>query len=802
MIKRIKLRTLVLGGAITLLFVFLVAHLYKTQVVNGEQWLSMAEKRWSTSEKFPAKRGTITDRNGNMLAMDAIAYNVSINPTLIHNLELVDEISLGLSSILEVSKDYILEQLNMKREDGSYYSNRELRKGGWQIEKPLADELTVFNDELKAKLRAEKKGSDTGIYISETYERLYPRNKLASQIIGYISLDGENKIGLESMYDDILQGHDGYISYKKDGQRVQIVGSDVEYVAPKDGQKIELTIDNDIQLYAEEALRDVVQKYSPKSATAIVANPKTMEILAMANLPDYDPNQYWESDYEAMYNHAVGSLYEPGSTFKIATLAAAIEEGVFDPEEIYQSGSIIVGNDPTPIRDHNRVGWGKISFLEGLKLSSNVAFVKLGYERLGSEKLREYLTNFGFAQKTGIEVTNEATGTIRFQYPRDVAAATFGQGVVLVTPIQQVAAVAAVANGGVLMKPYMVKSITDPETQTTTVTEPTVVRRVISEQTSKLANEYLEQVVSDREKGTGRNAYIEGYRVAGKTGTAQKVTKEANGYSSDRFVVSFIGYAPVEDPQLIVYVIIDEPNDSLAGGGAVAAPVFREILLKSLRKLEIAPSYIVQGEEENSENSQVEALIQAPDVTGMKGALAKEKLKVAGLSHEFVGEGAIVESQIPAAGSLVHPTQKVYLITEKKDKLVIPDLIGASLRDAVEITALLGVKLKVEGTGYVYEQKLNDSSGKRELTIKLKPMELSEYALASPRIDELDEGEAQADDAEQGEAATEAVDSEAGAGGTEAGDSEANDGEAGGGDGEGQESEGTADQSTDSSSNA
>lgn len=751
MIKRIKLRTLVLGGVISLLFLFLIFHIYKVQIVEGSMWLGLAEKRWSTTETFHAKRGTITDRNDNVLAMDALAYNVSINPKLIHEAGIAEQVTEGLVSILGMSKEAVSGHLNAKREDGTYYSNRELRKGGWEIEKTVADELKAFSDQIKDELGLQKKVRDSGIYITETYERLYPRDELASQVVGYISLDGENKIGAESTFNDLLTGSDGYISYQKDGQRVQIAGSDVEYVAPKDGQKIQLTIDNDIQHYAEEALRNVVKEYSPKSATAIVADPNTMEILAMANMPEFNPNEYGKSDFASMYNHAVGSLYEPGSTFKIATLAAAIEEGEFNPEELYQSGSIYVQGDPTPIRDHNRIGWGKITFLEGLKYSSNVAFVKLGFERLGGDKLRDYFTRFGFGQKTGIEIPNEATGTIHFQYNRDIAAASFGQGGVLVTPIQQVAAVAAVANGGNLMKPYILKSVTDPATQTTTVTEPTVVRRVISEESSRLASGYLEQVVSDRIDGTGRNAYIEGYRVAGKTGTAQKVV--GKGYSSDKFVVSFIGYAPVDNPQLIVYVLVDEPKDKNAGGGAVAAPVFREIMLKSLRKLDIAPDYdaIV---EENNENSEVtiEVTVETPDVTGMKGALAKEKLKNAGMNYEFVGDGAIIEQQIPAAGSLVHPTQTVYLITEQKENLVVPDLTGASLRDAVEITALLGIQLKIEGSGYIYDQTLDESGSTKVLRVKLSAMQESEFNQtdSSNETDESseDSSEEQSDESE------------------------------------------------------
>ncbi|MCR8655996.1 penicillin-binding protein [Paenibacillus endoradicis] len=723
MIKRIKLRTLLLGGVITLLFLFLIFHIYKVQVVEGSMWLQLAEKRWSTSETFKSKRGTITDRSGNVLAMDAIAYNVSINPKLIHGAGIEDEVSEALKTILGMPEDTVNSNVNAKRDDGTYYSNRELRKGGWQIEKEVADQLKAFSDELKKKLSMEKKAADTGIYIEETYERIYPQHKIASQLIGYISIDGENKMGVESTFNDLLTGSDGHISYQKDGQKVQIAGSDVEYVAPKNGQKIELTIDADIQGYAEEALRSVVQQYSPKSATAIVADPNTMEILAMANMPDFDPNNYGDSDYSNMYNHAVGSLYEPGSTFKIVTLAAAIEEGVFDPDELYQSGSIYVPGDPNPIRDHNRYGWGKISFLQGLKFSSNVAFVKLGFERLGGEKLKAYFNNFGFAQKTGIEIPNEAVGTIRFQYNREIAAAAFGQGGVVVTPIQQIAAVAAVANGGELMQPYIVKSKTDPTTQTTIVTEPTTVRRVISEESSKLANEYLEQVVSDRIDGTGRNAYIEGYRVAGKTGTAQKVI--GNKYSSDKYVVSFIGYAPVDDPQLIVLVIVDEPNDKNAGGSKVAAPVFREIMLKSLRKLNIAPNYENIAVEEGE--TPTEVMITTPDVTGMKGGLAKEKLKNAGLPFEFIGDGSIVEQQIPTAGTLVHPTQTVYLVTEQKENLSIPDLTGVSLRDAVEIAALLGVQLKIEGAGYVYSQQLIEDGKSKVLNIMLSPLKESEY---------------------------------------------------------------------------
>jgi len=761
MIKRMKIRTLVLGGIVTLLFVVLIFHVYKVQVVEGSKWLEMAEQRWMTTETFKAKRGSIVDRSGNVLAMDAIAYNVSINPKVIHENEIAYEVSQILSEVLQVDKSVIDEHLNAKRENGEYYSNRELRKGGWNIEKEVADALKEARESLKKELVAKKKTSDTGIYIFETYERFYPREQLASQIVGYISLDGEHKIGLESMFNDELTGTDGYITYKKDGKRVQILNSDVDYVQVQDGKQIQLTIDTEIQNFAEEALREMADKYSPKSASVIVANPNTMEIYAMANYPTFDPNAYWESDYANMYNHAVGSLYEPGSTFKIVTLAAAIEEGLFDPNDTFKSGSITVPGEPKPFRDHNRVGWGEITYLEGLKYSSNVAFVKLGFEMLGGERLRSYINAFGFGQKTGVEVPNEATGTIRIQYNSEIAAAAFGQGGVLVTPIQQVAAVSAVANGGKLMKPYIVKSITDLSTNTTTLTEPKMVRQVISEQTSKLAGEYLEQVVSDLERGTGRKAYIEGYRVAGKTGTAQKVV---NGdYSSSKYVVSFIGYAPVDNPELVISVIVDEPNDSLAGGSVVAAPVFREVMLKSLRKLDIAPNYLTTPISTGDEDGQKINMIEVPDIVGMKGVLAKEKIKNAGLQFEFIGDGAIIEQQIPSGGSLAHPGQKIYFITEKRENINIPDLTGSSLRDALEVTSLLGIKLQVDGSGYIYKQQLTEDTKSKTLKVYLSPMKQSDQytgVLDELDPDEQNETDSNSDEAKQEDEASKADDNE------------------------------------------
>ncbi|MGO4373394.1 penicillin-binding protein, partial [Paenibacillus sp. MCAF20] len=539
----------------------------------------------------------------------------------------------------------------------------------------------------------------------------YPSQLLASQLIGFVDREGKAKSGVEAYFNDQLEGVNGEIKFLKDGKRVQLSDGEVEYQAPKDGQNIALTIDSNIQNYVEEALREIVAKYNPKSITAIAADPNTMEILAMANMPEFNPNSYWDSNYANYNNHGVVSLYEPGSTFKIMTLAAAVEEGVFNPNETYKSGSVTIYGDT--IRDIQRGGWGTISYLDGLKHSSNVAFVNLGYQKLGAEKLRDYLTKFGFAQKTGIQLNGERTGVINMQYPIEVATAAIGQGVA-VTPIQQVAAVAAVANGGKLMQPQIIKSITDPTTNKTTVFEPKVVRQVISKETSRKVGEYLEQVVSDQVIGTGRRAFIEGYRIAGKTGTAEKSID--GKYSEDKFVVSFVGYAPVENPKIVLYIVVDEPDDSTVGGGFVAAPAFREIMLKSLRHMGIMPDTSLIKEE-----AKKEAAIVVPKVTDLLLAQAKATLAPKNLTFEIIGNGKSVLQQIPAAGSVVNPSQRVYLLTEQRDKLKVPDMTGLSLRDALEITTLLGIQLIPEGQGYVVSQKEETKNGKRSLKIVLAP---------------------------------------------------------------------------------
>lgn len=721
MIKRIRIRTMFIGGCITILFFILIARLFWVQVVDASFWTTEAEKTWSTTVKLDSVRGTIYDQNMRPLAVDAPAYTVAVNPKRIHELNLERDIAKKLGEILKKPENEMMEIVTAKNDKGEFYVNREVKPEGWKIDQPLADKVSAYMDELKDKVG---KNADVGIYLLKESKRFYPNDELASQVLGYTDKDGKAVMGLESYFDKDLAGTDGSISYQKDQKGYKLPSTNEIYTPEKDGKNLVLTIDENIQNYTQKALKEAYDKYQPVSATAIVADPKTMDILAMANLPTFNPNKYGETkDMASFKNNAVQSAYEPGSTFKIITLAAAVQEGVFNPNELYKSGSMKVGG--WPIRDHKRSGWGEITFLEGLKRSSNVAFVKLGYERLQKDKLEKYFKDFGFGQKTGIPLPGEREGTLRLDSSAAVATSSYGQGGVVVSPIQQVAGVAAVANGGKLMTPRLVKEIIDPTTNEKTVIEPKVVRQVISPETSRQVGEYLEQVVSDQKIGTGRSAYIDGYRIAGKTGTAQ--TSVNGKYSADKYVVSFIGYAPVEDPQVLIYVLLDQPNDKYAGGGTAAGPVFKEIMSQSLNYLNIKPSAKTNdaNKDKKNDNKSSQTANQAavvPDLANMKLNEAKEQLTKKGITFETIGKGSKIVRQVPDAGTPLASGNRVYLITEDPKNITIPDMKGSSLRDVLEFCTLLDISYSIKGEGYVVSQKITKEENHVHVDFTLAPM--------------------------------------------------------------------------------
>lgn len=728
MVKRIKLRTLVIGGLFILFFVVIISRLVWYQVINQDFWMEKAEASWTGYQELPAKRGTIYDATGEVLAMDAPAYNVVLNPKVIQTLrqdpDLVEKridveasIVKKLNEVLGKPESELYELARKKRDDtGEYHIYREVRSEGWKIDQETHDKLSSFIEELEE----ETDSTDIGLYLLEDEKRYYPKNTVASHVLGYMDREGNAVGGIESQFDDILEGTDGSLHYEKDRKGTKLPKASEVYTPAQDGKNIYLTIDRTIQQYIEESIEKVYNQYNPESITVIAADPTTGDILGMANAPNFNPNSYWESssNMRSFYNPAIMASYEPGSTFKIVTLAAAVQEGLFDPNAYYQSGSIKAGG--RTIRDHNRVGWGTITYLEGLKRSSNVAFVKLGFEMLKEEKFKSYIDKFGFGKATGIELPGESKGLVNFQYAADVAAASYGHGQTTVTPLQQIMAVSAVANGGTLLKPNIVKRIEDPMTGTVEERKPEAVDSVIDKQVAKKVSEYLEQVVSDQEIGTGKAAYIEGYRVAGKTGTALKINKETGQYEDERARVSFIGYAPVNDPKIALIVVVDDPQDYYQGGGFVAPVMFKEIVSKSLRYMNV-PTTEEINQQDSNKSTAASSQKKAPNVQGLTLTTAKERLAEQGYLFETIGSGTEVKKQYPEPGDTLSSRQRVYLLTDEPSKLSLPDLTGKSLRDVMELCSLLEWNLHVEGEGYVVGYNIATQNNQRDVYVKLSP---------------------------------------------------------------------------------
>ncbi|GAB7387667.1 penicillin-binding protein 2B [Bacillaceae bacterium] len=688
--KRISYRALLLALIFTFSFLLLLIRVLWLQTVQADWLMQKAEATWERKEVIEPKRGTIYDRNGEILAYTGKAYNVfaRLKPLYEGDENYVrDEEKFAtaqkLAPVLNMSVDS-LARLMAKDLD-----QVELRNGGWKIDEKKASRVQAL------KL--------PGIGLDETSKRYYPNDDFASHVIGYVNYDGKAEMGIERHFNKELTGEPGRIEFLKDGEGFQLPDGKENYIPAKDGYDVYLTIDKQIQDYLEAALEKAENEFHPEKMTAIVADPRTGEILAMANRPSFNPNEYW--NIKNYTNHAIESTFEPGSTFKIVTLAAAVEERLFDPNATYMSGRYtnLPGGDV--INDHNNGrGWGRITYLEGVQRSSNVLFVILGKDKLGKERLFRYISAFGFGQPTGIELPREAVGYIRDVnrvYPVEVATTAFGQGVA-VTAIQQVMAVGAVANGGDLLQPHIVKEIRDPNTnEVIKRTEPKLIRRVVSQETSRRVRDYLETVVTS-EVGTGESFRIEGYQVAGKTGTAQKVGPDGN-YLHGKYIFSFIGFAPKNDPRLLVYVVVDSPQieSYQLGGRLVVAPIFKSVMKNSLQYLKVPP----QTDAPNVVPDQADE-VTLPDVMNKQVTVAKNELSERGLRVEIIGRGNRVIRQYPQAGSKLDEKGTVYLVTQKTNELQVPDFTGRSLREVMEVCSILGLPVKAFGEGYVVKQSI------------------------------------------------------------------------------------------------
>ncbi|MEK5239095.1 stage V sporulation protein D [Paenibacillus sp. FSL L8-0470] len=630
-VTRQRMLWTLLGLAV--LFGSLAVRLAYVQLSKGEELSAKAENLLRRDIPFTAKRGEILDREGTSLA-----YNVSSPTIYAVPVQVKDKQGTAqqLAPLLGMTEVKLVTLLSKGK------SSVKLQPGGRKITMELA--ASIRDLQLP------------GIVVAEDNKRYYPYGDLAAHILGFTGIDNQGITGVENIYDKLLRGIDGKISYLSDAGGRLMPGSSEKYFEPQEGLSLQLTIDKQIQSIMERELDQAMVKYQAQGSWAIAMNPKNGEILAMASRPGYEPGAYKEYD-AAVYNRnlPIWMTYEPGSTFKIITLAAALQEGKVDlqHEHFFDPGFIEVGG--AKLRCWKKGGHGSQTFLEVVENSCNPGFVVMG-QRLGKDTLFKYIRDFGFGTKTGIDLNGEASG-ILFKPsqvgPVELATTAFGQGV-SVTPIQQIAAVSAAINGGKLYTPHVAKAWINPDTgETVSEVKPQEVRQVISEETSKKVRAALESVVA---KGTGRPAFIDGYRVGGKTGTAQKVI---NGrYSPTEHIVSFVGFAPADDPQIVVYTAVDNPQ-GIQFGGVVAAPIVQNILEDSLRYLKVPerkdqlPKTYKYGET---------PIVTVPDLTG---ATVQDIYEDLNMNFTLVrsGSGNTVVNQAPKAGARVEQgsTIRIYM---------------------------------------------------------------------------------------------------------------------------------------------
>lgn len=618
----VRKRLLFVLFGVLIAFGVLVVRLGYVQLWNGGKLSQMAEDSWRREIPFEPKRGDIVDRNGVKLAYDISKPTLYAIPVQVKDPK---GTAAKLSPLLGMTEDALYAKLTKKE------MNVTLQPGGRRITTELANQIRALNL--------------PGIVVAEDSKRYYPFGSLAANILGFTGYnDGLN--GVELKYNDMLKGIRGNVSSLTDAAGNAMPNSSQKYTPPRDGLTLELTIDQAIQSIVERELDQAVLQYQPNSAIAIAMDPNTGEVLAMASRPTFDPANYQKVDPK-VYNRnlPIWMTYEPGSTFKIITLAAALQENKVDltHEFFYDPGYTEVGG--ARLRCWKGGGHGSQSFLEVVENSCNPGFVALG-QRLGKETLFDYIKNFGFGKKTGIDLVGEANGilfNLKNVGPVELATTSFGQGV-SVTPIQQVAAVSAAINGGKLYQPFVAKKWIQPQTgMVLQETQPQLVRQVISPETSQKVRSALESVVA---QGTGGKAFLDGYRVGGKTGTAQKVV---NGrYSPNEHIVSFIGFAPADDPKLVVYVAVDNPQ-GIQFGGVVSAPIVRNIMADALPHLGVQPRKTQLEKEYKYPDT---PMVTVPNLVGKTVDDIYEDMN-SNFQLSASGKGTTVLRQAPAAGARV-----------------------------------------------------------------------------------------------------------------------------------------------------
>jgi len=679
---RIKKRILFVMAVFFLSFVLLVGRLFYLQLIKGEELKKRAFSQWTRERLVAPKRGSIVDRNGKILAMSITAETVVASLNQIKDKEWTAKV---LSGILQMDYQKILNKLNTKGVSDIYIARN--------IDKEKADKI--------------RKYALPGIYLTGGTKRVYPNGNFLAQVLGFTGIDDQGLSGLELYYDKYLRGKPGAISAQTDASGRAAPFSEEFFKKPVDGYDLMLTIDETIQHFAEKYAQKALYDNKAKSVTIIVEKVKTGEILAMTSKPDFDPNKPFELIYKDRFpdfdklsqaeknkivqsmwrNRALTDTYEPGSTFKIVTAAAGLEEGVVNENsQFYCRGYVKVANAIIKCwRYYNP--HGSENFVEGVQNSCNPVFIEIG-QRLGKEKLYKYINLFGFGQKTGIDLPGEAKGIVQpigKVGPVELATISFGQGI-SATPIQVISMINAVANDGVWVQPHVVKTIYDKDKKLIKSFDSPQKRRVLDQDVARRLRNILQSVVTN---GTGHNAYLLGYRVAGKTGTSQKYDK-----TSKKYIASFGGFAPADNPEVSVLVIIDEPDPSLYYGGLIAAPVARDLLNDILRYLDIQPQYTAE------ELKQIEFYKEyiVPNTIGMNIEDAKKEIYNNKFNAKVIGSGDKVIDQVPKAGFMLKEGSTIILFTQEMSQttVAVPNVVGLSSQDAQKVlsNSLLNIKVK------------------------------------------------------------------------------------------------------------
>lgn len=629
--KKINSRMKVLLLIFVSLLLLIIIKVFYVQVFEYKKLYSLSKDLWSRDLPVEANRGLILDRNGVVLADNLTTTSLVLVPNQIKDKK---DTTTKLAQILNVSYDEMYKHVNKKT------SIERVHPEGRRLSYEIADKIS----NLKL----------PGVYLVKESKRYYPYGNLLSHTLGYVGIDNQGLSGLELQYDKYLTGESGAIKYFSDAKGNKLNLSDV-YLEPQDGMNLQLTIDINIQKSIERELNNIVDMFEPDMALAIVMNPNTGEIYGMGSRPDYDPNNYQNYNQQVLSrNLPIWATYEPGSTQKIITTSAAVEEKVVDLDNdlFYDSGSVKV--DTAKIKCWKAGGHGQQTFMEVLQNSCNPGFVKMG-QLLGKDRLFSYLDKFGFGAKTGVDLSGEGKGII-FPLSKvgnvELATTAFGQGI-SVTPIQQVTAVSAVVNGGKLYQPYILKSISEKETgNIIKKNSKKFIRQTISRETSNTMRRALENVVA---KGGGKAAYIDGYRIGGKTGTAQKV--ENGVYLVNNYIMSFMAVVPSNNPEAVLYLAIDNPKHTAMLSSYTTTPIARRILLDIIEALDIKKQDSqIEKEKEWSDKT----IYEVPNVVGMTKKEAKKALE--NFTVEYAGTGDKVVSQSPEAGTRVEEKTVVRLL--------------------------------------------------------------------------------------------------------------------------------------------